>query len=129
MKMQFAQLLLNSRMHTKIRQGYKKMLYLEEGSHAGEEETTNEGDRVTHRDKTKSVIWVHFCINKDRKNICVYCQHAVAARDGNNSNLFLHLRTKHPSKYNVAVKARKATEERKGKRSTSTSTSTMDVKE
>ena len=47
--------------------------------------------RVTQRDKTKSVIWVHFCVNKDGKNICVYCQHAVAARDGNTSNLFLHL--------------------------------------
>jgi len=55
---------------------------------------------------------------------------AVIARDDNTSNLFSHLRTKHPAKYEVAVKAKKQQQERKRKHSSNnTSTSTIGIKE
>ena len=45
---------------------------------------------------------------------CLHCKHAVVARDGNTSNLFSHLRTKHPDKYEAAVKAKKQQQEKSG---------------
>jgi len=57
---------------------------------------------------------------------------AVVACDGNTSNLFSHLRTKHPAKYEVAVKAKKQQQqqERKRKRSRNgTSASSIGIKE
>ena len=90
---------------------------------------TEESDNVRQKDKTKSVVWVHFRVNKDGKNVCLYCKRPVVARDRNTSNLFSHLRTKHPDKYEVAVKAKKQQQGKKGKCRKSPSTSTMGIKE
>ena len=39
--------------------------------------------------------------------ICLYCKRSVVARNSNTSNLFSHLRTQHPAKYELAMKAKK----------------------
>ena len=59
-------------------------------------------------------MYEHFRVNKDGKNVCLYCKNAVVARDGNTSKLFLHLQTKHPDKYEAAVKAKKQQQEKSG---------------
>ena len=57
--------------------------------------------------KTKSAVWSFFCIESDsngrpnntNKPICCKCCEPVAASYGNTSNLFSHLRRKHPLLY------------------------------
>ena len=93
-------------------------------------EVNDESDSNKRQNKLRSVVWEHFRVNKDGQNVCLHCKHAVVARDRNTSNLFSHLRTKHPDKYEAAVKAKKQQQEKKRNHCTSNpSTSTMDIKQ
>ena len=71
--------------------------------------------------KTKSAVWNFFCIESDsdgrpsntNKPICCKCLEPVAASYGNTSNLFNHLRRKHPLVY-ARVHDRKSKRNSKG---------------
>ena len=81
----------------------------------------DEGESVGHssgsidlipKKGTKSEVWRHFglaqengmVVGKD-KPVCRLCSVKVSAKDGNTTNLFAHLKTKHPEVY-VEVKKR-----------------------
>ena len=80
-----------------------------------EEEDVENDDVVKRKRNTKSCAWEHFGLKttedgkpvEDGSAVCRYCKRTVIARNGNTSNLFSHLRTRHPAKYVVAVKAKK----------------------
>ena len=80
-----------------------------------EEEDVENDDVVKRKRKTKSCAWEHFGLKttedgkpvEDGSAVCRYCKRTVIAHNGNTSNLFSHLRTRHPVKYVVAVKAKK----------------------
>ena len=75
----------------------------------------NDDDHLKRKDRTKSSAWTHFGIKTAEDGnsveegiaICLYCKRSVVARNGNTSNLFSHLRTQHPAKYELAMKAKK----------------------
>ena len=64
---------------------------------------------LKRKDRTKSSAWAHFGVKttEDGSAVCLYCNRSVVARNGNKSNLFSHLRTQHPAKYELAIKAKK----------------------
>ena len=81
---------------------------------------TDEGESVGHSSSsidlipkkgTKSEVWCHFglaqengmVVGKD-KPVCRPCSAKVSAKDGNTTNLFAHLKTKHPELYVEAKK-------------------------
>ena len=82
---------------------------------------TDEGESVGHSSSsidlipkkgTKSEVWRHFglaqengmVVGKD-KPVCRLCSAKVSAKDGNTTNLFAHLKTKHPELYVEAKKS------------------------
>ena len=86
----------------------------------GSETATDEGESVGHSSSsidlipkkgTKSEVWRHFglvqengmVVGKD-KPVCRLCSANVSAKDGNTTNLFAHLKTKHPELYVEAKK-------------------------
>ena len=97
---------------------------------ANEESDASNHEENNREERSKSVVWDHFRVNQDGKNICLLCERAVKASDGNNSNLFSHLRTRHPKKYKSAAKAKKQQQDRKKKQSNSApSTSAAGIKQ
>ena len=64
---------------------------------------------LKRKDRTKSSAWAHFGVKttEDGSAVCLYCKRSVVARNGNTSNLFSHLHTQHPAKYELAIKAKK----------------------
>ena len=97
---------------------------------ANEESEMSNHEESNREKRSKSVVWDHFRVNQDGKNICLHCECTVKASDGNTSNLFLHLRTRHPKKYESAAKAKKQQQDRKRKQSNSgPNTSTMGIKQ
>ena len=64
-----------------------------------------------------------------KKKTYVYTASEQLLHDGNTSNLFSHLRTRHPAKYEIAVKAKKQQQERKRKRGNKGLPSTSAIKE
>ena len=109
-----------------------KMDYNEDGidhEDNNSEEAIEMTSQDNRRDKSKSAVWKHFCVD-DGKNICLHCKRTVVACDGNTSNLFSHLRTRHPAKYEIAVKAKKQQQqERKSKQGNIGPPSTSAIKE
>ena len=75
----------------------------------------NDDDHLKRKDRMKTSAWTHFGVKTAEDGnsveegiaICLYCKHSVVARNGNTSNLFSHLRTQHPAKYELAMKAKK----------------------
>ena len=68
---------------------------------------------MTEKKNTRSVVWEHFRLKsmtegglkkeeKDRP-VCVHCSKDVGTKGGNTTNLFTHLREKHPSVYSLIV--------------------------
>ena len=78
------------------------------------------GDSLVKNKKATSVVWEHFRLKtttegglkKEEKNrpVCVHCSKSVAAKGGNTTNLFTHLRDKHPSVYSLIVLPPKSTD-------------------
>ena len=96
---------------------------------ANEESDASDHEESNREERSKSVVWDHFRVNQDGKNICLHCERTVKASDGNTSNLFSHLQTRDPKQYKSAAKAKKQQQDRKRKQSTSgPSTSTMGIK-
>ncbi len=64
---------------------------------------------LTKKKNSTSVVWEHFRIKSftandgvkhdNNKPVCLHCHKHVAAKGGNTTNLFTHLRDKHPSIY------------------------------
>ena len=73
---------------------------------ANEESDASDHKERNRQDRSKSVVWDHFRVNEDGKNICLNCERAVETSDGNTLNFFLHLRTRHLKKYEAAAKAK-----------------------
>ena len=83
-------------------------------------------DVLVSKKKTKSFVWNYFefetdcngrphCINSPK---CRLCQATIAAKDSNTSNLYSHLKSKHPEEYLLAQHASKnGSLERKGQAS------------
>ena len=77
-----------------------------EPADAGNDETEPEVELVAKR-KTIAPIWKHFGFEADEEGkpqspdrpICRVCQQEVAAKDGNTSNLYSHLKDRHPDLY------------------------------
>ena len=75
----------------------------------------NDNDHLKRKDRMKTSAWTHFGVKTAEDGnsveegiaICLYCKQSVVARNGNTSNLFSHLRTQHPAKYELAMKAKK----------------------
>ena len=75
-------------------------------ANAGEDETEPEVELVAKR-KTITPVWKHFGFEADEEDkpqspdrpICCVCQQGVAAKDGNTSNLYSHLKDRHPGLY------------------------------
>ena len=75
----------------------------------------NDDDHLKRKDRTKSSAWTHFGVKtaEDRNSIeegiaiCLYCKRSIVVCNSNTSNLFSHLRTQHPAKYELAMKAKK----------------------
>ena len=59
---------------------------------------------------SSSIIWNWFGFtpdDKDQKNIlCKICKESVKASDGNTTNLFNHLKRRHPTQYNESQTAK-----------------------
>ena len=83
---------------------------------ANEESDASDHEESNREERSKSVMWDHFCVNQDGKNICLHCKRVVKASDGNTSNLFSYLRTRHPKKYESAAKAKKQQQDGKRKK-------------
>ena len=66
-----------------------------------------QGVELVKKSKSKSVVWTLFGFKADSKGqpidenkpICQLCQHPIAVKGGNTSNLFSHLKNHHPKKY------------------------------
>ena len=71
-----------------------------------EEEPTQEAELVK-KSRSKSVVWTLFGFKADSKGqpidenkpICQLCQHPIAVKGGNTSNLFSHLKNHHPKSW------------------------------
>ena len=80
----------------------------------------DEGESVGHSSSsidlipkkgTKSEVWHHFGLTQENgmvvgkdKLVCRLCSAKVSTKDGNTTNLFAHLKTKHPELYVEAKK-------------------------
>ena len=77
-----------------------------EPANASDNETKPEIQLVANR-KTIAPVWKHFGFEADEKgkprspdhSKCRVCQQEVAAKDGNTSNLYSHLKNRHPDLY------------------------------
>ena len=58
---------------------------------ANEESDASDHEESNREERSMSVVWNHFRVNQDEKNICLHCERAVKVSDGNTLNLFLHL--------------------------------------
>ena len=71
------------------------------------EQEPTQGVELVKKSKSKSVVWTLFGFKADansqpideNKPICQLCQHTIAVKGGNTSNLFSHLKNHHPKKY------------------------------
>ena len=76
----------------------------ENESEGSEDEVQEVESTLIAKPKTKSAVWNFFLVESDsdgrpsntNKPICCKCFEPVAASYGNTSNLFNHLRRKHP---------------------------------
>ena len=79
---------------------------IEEGETAG-------SDTLVSKKKTKAFVWKYFGFETDANGSplrvdspkCRLCQATVAAKDSNTSNLYSHLRNKHPQEFLIAQRA------------------------
>ena len=79
----------------------------ENESEESEQEVQEVESTLITKPKTKSAVWNFFRVESDsnghpsntNKPICYKCMEPVAARYGNTSNCFNHLRCKHPLVY------------------------------
>ena len=86
------------------RLGYKPVSI--EPANASEDETEPEVELVA-KQKTITPVWKHFGFKADEEDkpqspdhpICCVCQQEAAAKDGNTSNLYSHLKDRHPGLY------------------------------
>ena len=77
-----------------------------EPANAGDDEIEPEIELVA-KQKTIAPVWKHFRFKADEKGKprspdcpkCRVCQQEVAAKDGNTSNLYSHLKNRHPDLY------------------------------
>ena len=77
-----------------------------EPANASDDETKPEIQLVA-KQKTIAPVWKHFGFEADEKgkpqspdrSKCHVCQQKVAAKDGNTSNLYSHLKNRHPDLY------------------------------
>ena len=77
-----------------------------ESANADEDKTEAKVELVAKR-KTIAPVWKHFGFEVDEKGKprspdrpkCHVCQHEVAAKDENTSNLYSHLKNRHPDPY------------------------------
>ena len=75
-----------------------------------EENDTASNDTLVSNKKTKAFVWKYFGFETDGNGRplhvdspkCRLCQATVAAKDSNTSNLYSHLRNKHPNEYLLA---------------------------
>ena len=45
----------------------------------------------------KSAVWKFFKLTKDKKTaVCSICEHRIVHKDGSTSNMYMHMRRKHP---------------------------------
>ena len=91
-----------------------------------EEYETVGSDALVSKKKTKSFVWNYFgfesdgngrprCINSPK---CRLCRATIAAKDSNTTNLYSHLKSKHPEEFLLAQRAsNKGSLERKGQAS------------
>ena len=91
-----------------------------------EEYETVGSDSLVSKKKTKSFVWNYFgfesdgngrprCINSPK---CHLCRATIAAKDSNTTNLYSHLKSKHPEEFLLAQRAsNKGSLERKGQAS------------
>ena len=85
-------------------------------------------DTCVLKRKTKGFVWKYFGFETDRNghlhfvNLpkCCLCQATVAVEDSNTSNLYSHLKSKHPEDYSIAQVSKKDLSEAKAVSSSST---------
>ena len=78
-----------------------------------EEYDKPDSNTLVSKKKTTSFVWKYFGFETDgngrplRLNApkCRLCQATVAAKDSNTSNLYSHLRNKHPEEFVIAQRA------------------------
>jgi hypothetical protein len=72
--------------------------------------TAGEGPELIKKPKCTSVIWQYFGLLKDKPDtdnpVCRTCFKSVSSKGGNTSNLFAHIRDKHPALYPEVLKLR-----------------------
>ena len=69
---------------------------------------------IVRKSNAKLPVWDHFGFKaaedgkavEDGKHIYLHCKCSVAARWGNTSNLFFHLRSAHPIQYDLAQRGK-----------------------
>jgi hypothetical protein len=86
---------------------------------AASEAETPERVKLVRKKNTKSIIWNYFGIPeqntessetnaKDPPTFCLTCKTQVANKGGNTSNLFTHLKQKHPVLHAEAIKCQES---------------------
>ena len=78
-----------------------------------EEYDEPDSNTLVSKKKTTSFVWKYFGFETDRNGRplrvdapkCRLCQATVAAKDSNTSNLYSHLRNKHPEEFVIAQRA------------------------
>ena len=88
-------------------EGYDSSNYEQVHENESEESEQEVESTLIAKPKTKSAVWNFFRVESDsdgrpsntNKPICYKCMEPVAASYGNTSNLFNHLRRKHPLVY------------------------------
>ena len=99
-----------------------------------EEEVQEIESELIAKPKTKSAVWNFFRVESDSegrpsntdKPICCKCLERVAASYGNTSNIFNHLRRKHPLVY-TRVRDKKKSKKKSSKGSSSKETSQQTI--
>ena len=74
--------------------------------------SSSDSDLVSKRN-TKAFVWKYFGFEPNEKgnpqlknhSKCHLCQLEIAAKDGNTSNLYSHLKNKDPKEYDIVQKA------------------------
>ena len=83
-------------------------------------------DNLVKKKKVTSIVWEHFRlksitdnkgVHHDKSNpVCLHCHKSVAAKGGNTTNLFTHLRDKHPAIFATSLCPIQSHQEKKNSR-------------
>ena len=86
----------------------------DEATTAEAAERGEESEKLVAKQNTSTLMWKHFGFEADESGKprqlccpqCRICHQEVAAKDGNTSNLYSHLKNKHPELYTEVCKSK-----------------------